>query len=103
MTMHTIEGFIYFEQDPAYRELEWSKPLIGFMEYEPSPEIWPHRVVIQKHSFEIEVPDDFDPTAPLIANLEEQKRKLQLELAHKLMTIDEQISKLQALPCSVSA
>lgn len=48
-------------------------------------------------SFEVEIPDDFDPTAPAIAALNEKKRLLRLKLAKDLSEIDDRISKLSAL------
>jgi hypothetical protein len=45
----------------------------------------------------VDVPDDFDPTPGVIADLQEQKRLLRLKLAAELADLDDRISKLSAL------
>lgn len=64
----------------------------------PGSSEYANRAVIYEHSFEVDVPDNFDPTAGFIAELEEQKRQLRLKLAAELAELDDRISKLQALP-----
>lgn len=92
MSKHTITGFITFEKRPYM-----DKGQVGFHTYRPSAEYFPHTAVVAEHSFEVEVPDDFNPVPDLVANLEEQKRLARLELAQKLARIDEQISKLTCI------
>lgn len=95
MSKHTISGFLVWEK--------WdfeSDATISFRKYEPGPRdahSSRDQVTIRPHSFEVEVPDGFDPTPAMIAGLEEQKRQLRLKLAAELAVIDERISKLQAL------
>ena len=93
---HTIKGYVVWEQ--------WRNETEGrfrFQCYKPSPEHQSNHydvVLVCEHSFEVEIPDAFDPTPGLIASLEEQKAAARLKLARELMALDERISKLQALP-----
>jgi hypothetical protein len=48
-------------------------------------------------SFDVEIPDDFDPTPAVVAALNEQKRLLRLKLSKELAAIDDRISKLSAI------
>lgn len=101
MSKHTINGFLVWEK------WDWEeKASIRFAHYEPGPRTdvsSADRILIQPHSFEAEVPDNFDPTAAIISSLEEQKRLLRLRLAAELAEIDTRISKLQALPMPEAA
>lgn len=45
----------------------------------------------------IEVPDNYDPTAQQLAALQKEKEKAQEEFSKKVASINERISKLQAL------
>jgi|GEM_PF-2059694 len=99
MAKHTIKGYIVWEK---WHSDEQGK--FGFAHYKPSTEqsTYVDRVLVCEHSFEVDVPDDFDPTPGLIASLEAQKTELRLKLARELMEIDTRISKLQALPMAGS-
>ena len=101
MSKHTIDGFIVWEK------WDWeTKGAFKFKDYEPGPRDADSSrdcVAVQPHSFEVEVPDSFDPTPAMIAGLEEQKRQLRLKLAQELALIDDRISKLQALPMPEAA
>ena len=55
------------------------------------------RTYICSQEIEIEVPDDYDPTAQKLAALQKEKQKAQEEFAKKVANINERISKLQAL------
>ena len=46
---------------------------------------------------ELEVPDNYDPTADMIASLVAQKVKAQADFSKSVAQINEKISKLQAL------
>jgi len=56
-----------------------------------------HRTYIGEQEIEIEVPDDYDPTAQQIAALQKEKEKAQEEFSKKVASINERISKLQAI------
>jgi len=99
---HTINGCLVWEKTV------WNdKPNIFFHSGDqasaPGSSEYASRAVISAHSIEVEVPDSFDPTATLISELNEEKRKLRLKLADELASLDERISKLQALPMSEAA
>ena len=52
---------------------------------------------VGQQEIEIEVPDEYDPTAQKLAALQKEKDKAQEEFANKVASINERISKLQAL------
>lgn len=54
-------------------------------------------VMVMPYSFEVEIPDDFDPRPAQIAKLKEDRRELQAKFALDLMNIEASISKLLAL------
>ena len=52
---------------------------------------------VNEQEVEIEVPDNYDPTAQQLAALKKEKEKAQEEFSKKVASINERISKLQAL------
>jgi hypothetical protein len=56
-----------------------------------------NRTFVCEQEIEIEVPDNYDPTAQMIAALEAQKEKAMLDYSKTVMEINTRISKLQAL------
>jgi hypothetical protein len=46
---------------------------------------------------EVEVPDNYDPTAQQLAALQKEKEKAQEDFSKKVASINERISKLQAI------
>ena len=55
------------------------------------------RVHISEHSFEVDIPDNFDPRPQMIAALQAEKQKVRAEFARRVAELDDQIGKLQAL------
>ena len=55
------------------------------------------RTYICSQEIELDIPDEYDPTAQKIAALQKEKDKAQEEFARKVASINERISKLQAL------
>lgn len=55
------------------------------------------RTFVCEQKIEIEVPDNYDPTAQKIAALEKQKVEAMSDFNETVMKINTQISKLQAL------
>lgn len=55
------------------------------------------RTFVCEHTFDVDVPDNYNPTAQQIAALEAQKDQAKKEYANKIVSIDIRISKLQAL------
>lgn len=92
---HTIKGHLYWQMNQYMKE-----PAIVFMEYDLrnwDPADRDGRVWISAHSFEVEVPDDFDPRPEQIAALKAEKTRLNAEFSAKVTEIDRRISKLQAI------
>jgi hypothetical protein len=56
-----------------------------------------YRTYVGDQEIEIDVPDEYDPTSQKIAALQKEKDKAQAEFANKVASINERISKLQAL------
>jgi hypothetical protein len=93
MTKHTINGFV------TWQKYEWEdKPTIGFYDFDPGPPTDPHsRVVVCAHSFEVGVPDNFDPREKQVAGLVAEKQKARAEFAARITELDAQINKLLCL------
>ena len=101
MAKHTITGFITWQENPFSET-----PEVSFLTYDPTKydkESRYPRVVVREHSFEVEVPDSFDPRPGQIAVLEEQKQKLRAAFAASVMEIDKRISELQAITFDAEA
>lgn len=92
MSTHTVNGFIV-----ATRHSLETKATFGFQMHKPSAEFSPETVVVREHQVEIEVDEELDITGAMVANLEEKKRLLRVELAKNLMRIDNDIGKLTSL------
>jgi hypothetical protein len=56
-----------------------------------------HLTYVGQQEVEIDVPEDYDPRAQKVAALEKQKRKVMADFQKTVDTINEKISKLQAL------
>ena len=52
---------------------------------------------VGQQEFEVEVPEKYDPTAQQLAALQKEKEKAQEEFSEKVASINERISKLQAI------
>lgn len=92
---HTINGHIYWKHS-QYME----KPEIIFLSYDIrgfTEEQRDGRVHIAEHSFDVDVPDDFDPRPQMVASLKAEKDRLRAEFAAKVTKIDARINKLLAL------
>lgn len=56
-----------------------------------------HRTYICEQEIEVDIPDNYDPTAQKIAALQKEKEQAKKEFAKKVANINERISKLQAI------
>lgn len=103
---HKIQGFVIWEKK----------------EYSPAPRIWFSETDVTKHNkkyeggysvygncvtvgpceIEVEVPDDFDPRAPMIETLRAQKQNVIATMTAKVALIDHEIGKLLALESKVT-
>ncbi|HDR9501277.1 TPA: hypothetical protein QDC06_004573 [Burkholderia cepacia] len=54
-------------------------------------------VVVRQHSFDAEVPDNFDPRDGLVANLEREKKELMAKFQARVTEIAAQIQSLLAI------
>lgn len=92
----TISGYIVAQQ------YSWEKsPSFTFMGFDP--EGMKDTTKIQPHSFEVDIPDDFDIRIGLVQNLEAEKQKLRAEFAKSVTDIDRRISELTAIGCEVAS
>lgn len=84
----TIKGFIH--QDLGH---------IGDAQYDffPFEMETQYRVIVMKHEFDVEIPDNFDPTARQIEILNKEKKKIQDDYWAKIKQIDNSIANLQSL------
>lgn len=83
----TINGFVF------HRKCSWEKNVT----YEFSNlQCWADadRAMIMPHSFEVEIPDDFDPNPAKIATLRAEKQRIQAEAHVKAENIEMQIQEL---------
>lgn len=101
MSKHTISGFI------TYRAATYTgEPIVSFLLYDPSEydkEDRNPRIVVREHSFEVEIPDDFDPRPKMVAALVAAKEAARAEFAAKVVAIDRRINELLALENTVDA
>lgn len=93
---YTIKGYITSTQYSPNGE-----KTIDFRTYRPTAEYSPNTVVVREHSFEVDIPDDFDPRPAMIASLEEQKQIARKKFAEEMRTIEHRIQSLLAIENSV--
>ena len=81
-----------------------------FLSKEWGPEVWnvrvkeePSRIYIGPQDLEIDIPDDFDPTAGQVAALNRQKADALEAYQRTVAEINERLSKLLALTNDVDA
>lgn len=88
---HAVKGYV------TVSRYAWNdhKPIVNFMPWKP--EETHELAIVGEQSFEVEVPDDFNPIPQQVAALEEKKRQLRLKLAEDLAALDENLSKLTCI------
>ena len=90
---HTIKGYVTYEKP------KWAtKPRIDF--WTVKPERVDGLVVIKEHSFEVDIPDDFDPRPGMVDALRKQEAQARSEFQARITDIHRQISELQAIEYS---
>jgi hypothetical protein len=78
--------------------VQWSYEKIGtFQIFSVKLNDTDYRTYVGEQEIEIEVPDNYDPTAQQLAALQKEKEKAQEEFSKKVASINERISKLQAI------
>lgn len=85
-----VTAFIYFQK--YFFQEQGSYVVVPFRVNDDE-----NRTFVCEYTFEVDVPDNYDPTAQQIAALEAQKDKAKKECANTIVGIDIRISKLQAL------
>ena len=84
----------------TYRKpYEWEEDSHGFIVTNYNPEHFndTKEALVFPYSFEVDVPDNFDPRPALVKALEEQKKEAHKKFAETVMNIDRQINELLAL------
>ena len=84
----TIKGFIH--QDLGHI----GDPQYDFFPFEMETQ---YRVIVMEHEFDVEIPNNFDPTARQIEILNKEKKKIQEDYWAKIKQIDNSIANLQSL------
>lgn len=79
-----------------YTKYSWEK-VGSYSVYPMKIDDCEHTTYVCSQEIEIEVPDSYDPTAQKLAALQKEKDKAQEEFAKKVASINERISKLQAI------
>ena len=90
---HKIDGFIVW--DGFLAQCYGDKSPFRFVTYEPRPS--GDQILVSPASIEVEVPDDFNPTAGQIASLTAQRQEITAEFTKKLAQVDHEIGKLLSL------
>lgn len=86
---YTITGYI--TAAPVRLSTGGQKLAVSFSTFKPNAEYDPERVIVREHSFEVEIPDDFDPRCGKLANLESHRRHLVEKFAKNVQEVDAQI------------
>ncbi len=89
---HLIRGYIVCKKSPWDTVAEYS-----FQTFDVHPEYQGDTVVVREHSFEVDVPDDFDPRPGMIEQLREKEAKARADFQKTITDIHRQISELQAI------
>ena len=89
-----IDAFVCYDKPHAWDE---DKHGFGIQMYDPSDVNSTRNVLVFPKTFEVEVPDNFDPRQQLVKQLEAEKEKARKEFANTVMRIDRQINELLAL------
>lgn len=85
-----IKGFIFARPD-YHGELVYS-----FADYDRS-QFDNGLVKVREHTFEADVPDEFDPRPGMIDNLKREKQRVLAECAAQVTELDGRIQSLQAI------
>jgi len=92
----TVKGFVYHQKyswDDEVRYVFFSSDEMGDVD----------RVLIGPYSFDLEIPDNFDPTPIKINNLRKEKQRIQAEAHVKAENIERQIQELLCIENKVCA
>lgn len=91
-----IKGFITYEIWKGERTGEYR-----FQKYAPSTSEHYTQILVREHSFEIDVPDEFDPRPEQVRMLREEQQKVRAEMSMRIKELDDQINSLLAIENTV--
>lgn len=99
-----MKGFIMASKSQRYDadKLKYVDHMIYLFSHYDSSKYSSEEVVVGEHTFEVEVPDNFDPREGLVANLEREKQKITADFQKRVTEINGQIQQLLALEGPVS-
>ena len=83
-----IEGFILYKKDCRHKT--------GFLFAGCEMEEYDY-ITVMPHSFEVDIPDDFDPRGKQVEQLQAEKQKAMADFQALVTSIDRKISELTAL------
>lgn len=84
----TINGFITYEKDFN------DKDRFSFFPFTMEQSGY---ITVMPHSFEVDIPDDFDPRGKQVEQLQAEKQKAMADFQALVVSIDRKISELTAL------
>ena len=96
MSKHTINGWVTHTQDYT------GKDCFSFYPFKPASDSSLGMPVFE-HTFEVEVPDDFDPRPQQIAALDEEIQKTHAKFTARINELQEQKARLLAIENTVDA
>jgi hypothetical protein len=95
----TLKGFIMASKTQRYdiEKMQYMDEMVFLFSHYDSSRYNKEEVMVCEHSFDVEVPDGFDPRAGLVANLEREKKKITAEYQARITEINGQIQSLLAI------
>jgi hypothetical protein len=88
----TITGFVVAQQ------YSWDEnPSFTFLGFDPVELGMENYFTVKPHSFEVDVPDDFDTRPHQVAALEKKKQELREKFAMAVKELDDRINSLLAI------
>lgn len=92
----TIKGFVVAQSYPWDDTVNYT-----FLTFDPRESKMEHYFVVSEHSFEVDVPDNFDIRPQQVAALESKKQELREKFAMAVKELDDRINSLLAINNSV--
>lgn len=84
----TLKAFLHYDATA------WPKPRFALFPFDMSSA---GHVLVNEIDVEVDIPDDFDPTAAQVDALRKEREQVAAEFGRKLMEIDASISKLLSI------
>lgn len=95
----TLKGFVMASKAQRYdiEKMQYVDEMVFLFSHYDSSRYNKEEVMVCEHSFDVEVPDNFDPRAGLVANLQREKQKITAEYQARVTELNGQIQSLLAL------